>query len=150
MARYWIAVASADHVRRGLAEGIMQVCHGKGAPLKRLKPGDGVVYYSPTQGFHGRDRLQSFIAIGKIGYGEPYKVDMGDGFIPYRRDVDWAKARAAPIRPLLHRLEFTAGKSNWGYAFRFGLLEVPAHDFRVIAEAMGSEYLVSAAEYERA
>jgi hypothetical protein len=26
----------------------MQVSHGKAAPLKRIKPGDRVVYYSPT------------------------------------------------------------------------------------------------------
>jgi hypothetical protein len=26
----------------------MQVCHGKAAPLRRVQPGDRVVYYSPT------------------------------------------------------------------------------------------------------
>ena len=35
----WIAVAAADHVSRGVQEGFMQVCHGKGGPLKRLKEG---------------------------------------------------------------------------------------------------------------
>ena len=36
--RYWIAVASADHVARGVAGGFMQVCHGKRAPLARIRP----------------------------------------------------------------------------------------------------------------
>ena len=45
MQNYWIGVASADHVARGRADGFMQVCHGKAAPLRRIKPGDGVVYY---------------------------------------------------------------------------------------------------------
>lgn len=37
---FWIAVASAEHVRRGLAQGFMQVSHGKEAPLKRVRPGE--------------------------------------------------------------------------------------------------------------
>jgi hypothetical protein len=62
----WIAVASADHARRGRdaqfdlrrgrdagtdsSSGFMQVCHGKRAPLARVQPGDRVVYYAPTLG----------------------------------------------------------------------------------------------------
>jgi hypothetical protein len=30
------------------AKGFMQVSHGKAAPLRRIHPGDWVVYYSPT------------------------------------------------------------------------------------------------------
>lgn len=58
----WIAVASAEHVQKGRLSGFMQVCHGKGAPLRRMKPNDWVVYYSPTVTFGGRDKLQSFTA----------------------------------------------------------------------------------------
>ena len=47
MTRFWLAVASAQHVRRGRTEGFMQVNHGKAAPLRRIRPGDGIVYYSP-------------------------------------------------------------------------------------------------------
>jgi len=35
----WIAVACADHVALGVAGGFMQVCHGKAAPLRRMRPG---------------------------------------------------------------------------------------------------------------
>ncbi|BAB50149.1 msl3206 [Mesorhizobium japonicum MAFF 303099] len=63
---------------------------------------------------------------------------MGGGFTPFRRDVEWAVAEEAPIKPLLDRLDFTAGKSNWGYHLRFGLFEITDHDFRLIAEAMGA------------
>jgi hypothetical protein len=38
--KHWLTVARAEHVRRGQAEGFMQVCHGKAAPLKRIQPGD--------------------------------------------------------------------------------------------------------------
>ena len=138
MSTNWIAVASAEHVRRGREGGFMQVCHGKAAPLRRVQPGDGVVYYSPTGAFGGNDGLRAFTAIGRVRNAEPYQFDMGTGFRPFRRDVDWAEADETPIRPLLDRLDFTAGKPNWGYQLRFGLIEVGAHDFAVIAEAMGA------------
>jgi EVE domain len=137
--KYWIAVASAEHVRRGRSEGFMQVSHGKAAPLKRIKPGDRVVYYSPSVTLGGKDKLQAFTAIGTVKPGEPYLFDMGEGFKPYRRDVDWAKAMEAPIRPLLDKLEFTAGKPNWGYQLRFGLFQISEPDFRLIAQSMGVE-----------
>jgi hypothetical protein len=70
--KYWIAVASAEHVRRGRTEGFTQVSHGK----------------------------------------------------------------EAPVRLLLANLGFTAGKANWGYQMRFGLFEINAKDFRVIAKAV--------------
>ena len=139
MSAYWIAVASAQHVRRGRADGFMQVNHGKAAPLRRVKPGDGIVYYSPSTVLGEKDGLQSFTAIGTVRDGDPYQGEMGDGFMPFRRDVDWAKADEAPIKPLLEQLDFTKGKSNWGYQLRFGLFEIDEHDFRLIVEAMGAE-----------
>jgi hypothetical protein len=138
MSACWLAVASAEHVRRGRSGGFMQVSHGKAVPLKRVKPGDRVVYYSPTVKLAGKDKLQAFTAVGTVQDGEPYVGDMGKGFRPYRRDVDWAKAEEAPIRPLLDRLEFTAGKPNWGYQLRFGLFAISAADFCLIAQAMGA------------
>ncbi len=38
--RYWIVVASKDHVARGVEAGIAQACHGKRAPLQRMQPDD--------------------------------------------------------------------------------------------------------------
>ena len=131
----WIAVASAEHVRRGRTQGFMQVSHGKEAPLTRIRPGDGVVYYSPTTVLGKKDGLQSFTAIGTVKEGEPYRADTGS-FRPYRRDVAWAKAEEAPIRPLLDELSFTRGKANWGYQLRFGLFAISEGDFRLIAKAM--------------
>lgn len=64
MSNNWIAVASAEHVRIGRAGGFMQVCHGKATPLRRVKPGDYVVYYSPTVEFGSKKKLQAFTAIG--------------------------------------------------------------------------------------
>ena len=137
--RYWLAVASADHAQRGKALGIMQVCHGKGGPLRRVRAGDGVVYYSPTVSFRGKDRLQAFTAIGVAEGKRTYQVDMGNGFRPFRRDVDYAEAEPVSILPLLERLELTRGKRNWGYQFRFGLLEIAKSDFDTISAAMATK-----------
>jgi hypothetical protein len=145
MSAYWIAVASADHVRRGRAGGFMQVNHGKAAPLRRIKPGDGIVYYSPAATMGLKDKLQSFTAIGTVRQGEPYRGDMGGGFTPFRRDVDWLEADDTSIAPLLGRLDCTAGKANWGYQLRFGLFEITGHDFALIAEAMGASLRVTGA-----
>jgi len=134
--RNWLAVASAELVRRGRAEGFMQVCHGKAAPLRRLAPGDRVAYYSPTATFGGQDRLQAFTAIGTLRRGSPYQVEMGEGFCPFRRDVDWLAARPQPIAPLLECLDLTRGQRNWGYQFRFGRLALSAADMDLIAHAM--------------
>jgi hypothetical protein len=136
MTAYWIGVASAEHVRRGRAEGFMQLGHGKETPLRRLRPGDGIVYYSPTTTFRVKDGLQSFTTIGTVAEGGPYRAGIGDGFQPFRRNVRWAEAQEAPIKPLLSGLQFVAGAANWGRKLRFGLLSISEEDFRLIAEAM--------------
>lgn len=115
----------------------MQVCHGKAVPLRRIRPGDRVAYYSPTERFQGKDRLQSFTAVGIVRDGAPYPFDMGGGFVPFRRDVRWLDGRETPIQPLLDRLDFSAGVRNWGYPFRFGLFTVTDRDLGTIAAAMG-------------
>ncbi|WP_082680331.1 EVE domain-containing protein [Paucibacter sp. KCTC 42545] len=136
--RCWIAVASAEHVRLGRAQGFMQVCHGKAAPLRRLRAGDRVAYYSPSRQFGGKDKLQSFTALGRVLERPPYAFDMGGGFVPFRRDVVWQEVRVAPIQPLLDRLAFSRGQKTWGYQLRFGLFEVSAQDMDLIAEAMAA------------
>lgn len=138
MTKYWIAVASAEHARRGKA-GFMQVNHGRKAPLLRIRAGDGVTYYSPAETMGGKDRLQSFVTIGRVRDEELYQGVMGGDFVPWRRNVDYAEATEAPIAPLLDTLQFTRGNRNWGYQMRFGLFEISEHDFRVIAEAMDAE-----------
>ncbi|MBB2796048.1 UNVERIFIED_ORG: hypothetical protein GGD58_004953 [Rhizobium pisi] len=146
MPRSWIAVASANHVRIGREAGFMQVCHGKAAPLKRSAPGDRVIYYSPTETFGGKDRLQAFTAIGVVKETEAYQVEADPGFRPWRRDVAWSQALETPIRPLLRRLSFTSDRAGWGYQLRFGLFEIGNDDAEIIAEAMRGEPLMEVAQ----
>jgi hypothetical protein len=140
MSRNWLAVASAEHVEIGRNAGFMQVCHGKATPLRRVQPGDRVVYYSPNRiyspshALRGKDRLQAFTAIGTVK-GALYQADMGFGFQPHRRDVAWHDAEPAPLARLQDELAFTQGK-NWGYRLRQGLIEISDADMTTIAEAM--------------
>lgn len=132
-------MASAEHALRGRDArpvGFMQVCHGKAAPLRRMSPGDRVVYYAPAQTMGGTDRLQSFVSMGVVQAGEPYAFDMGGGFVPYRRDVAYVAAQSAPIAPLLDQLDFVENPQRWGYPFRRGLFEIGVADMRRIASAM--------------
>jgi len=102
-----------------------------------MRPGDGVVIYSPRESYPDGAALQVFTAIGLVADGGVYQGDMGSGFRPFRRDILWQAASAAPIRPLLEALDLTRGTTNWGMAFRYGLTRITAADFTRIAAAMG-------------
>jgi hypothetical protein len=136
MSTSWIAVACAEHVRIGRARGFMQVCHCKAAPLRRLSPGDAVVYYSPTETIGGKDRLQAFTAIGVVAPAAPYQAAMGGDVCAFRRDVLWSEAIETPVRPLLGCLSFARDNRSWGYQLRFGLFRIEDEDMRIIASAM--------------
>jgi hypothetical protein len=135
--RFWLGVVSQEHVQRGVAGGFAQLCHGKAAPLRRMRPGDWLVYYSPTTRMGGGDPVRSFTALGRVAEGDPFPFRMSEDFCPFRRAVDFVPARPAPIAPLLPELSFIPDKRRWGFPFRRGHLELPAEDFRRIAVAMG-------------
>jgi hypothetical protein len=136
MTRYWIGVASLEHVQRGVIGGFAQVCHGKQGPLKCMAEGDWIIYYSPTIHFGSKDPCRSFTAIGKISLKDPYPFTMSSDFTPWRRDVCFLDAKQVSIEPLLDMLTFIKDKKKWGYPFRRGCFEITKGDFQVIAKAM--------------
>ena len=91
---------------------------------------------SPKEKFIGPEPCQQFTAIGEVVGKEPYQFEMSPDFMPYRRDIRYLEAKNAPIRPLLDGLSFIKDKSKWGYAFRFGHLEISSADFELIATDM--------------
>jgi len=136
-ARYWVAVAQADHVCAGVEGGFAQVGHGKGAPLRRMSPGDWLFYYSPRTSLHGGEKLQAFTAAGRIVSGDVYQVEMAGDFHPWRRDVAFVQPIVnAPIEGLKHDLSFIAQNSNWGLMMRRGHFEIAAADAHLVADAM--------------
>ena len=138
MTRYWIGVASSDHVEKGVQGGFAQLGHGKLAPIRRLSPGDWIAYYSPRTALKDGEPVRAFTAIGRVKAGDVYQVEQAPNFMSYRRNVAFLKsARPADIAPLLETLSFTCGKGrHWGMAFRRSVLEVSDEDFARIAHAM--------------
>ena len=139
MQNYWVGVVSRSHVMIGTKGGFIQLNHGKRAPLQKIKAGDGVVMYSPRTAYPDGEPYQRFTAIGRVKSGEIYQVEMAPDFKPYRVDVQFFKAREAPIQPLIEQLSFIKSKTHWGAAFRFGHLKIPQPDFSLIAKAMGRD-----------
>ena len=125
----------------GVAGGFTQLNHGKAGPLERMAAGDGFVFYSPREAYPDGAPLQSFTAIGRIGQGPIYQSDMGEGFKPFRRAVQYFPAQEAGVKPLLDDLTFIRNKTHWGAAFRFGVVRIPEDDFARIAAAMGRKFV---------
>jgi hypothetical protein len=138
--QYWIGVVSKSHVLLGMEGGFVQLNHGKSAPLKRFHPGDGLIFYSPRLSYPDGEAYQKFTAISVIKSGEVYQFDMGDGFMPYRLDVDYLPCAEAPVKALIDKLSFIKNKHSWGMTFRFGYLRIPEADFRLIADSMGCSF----------
>ncbi|MFM7025899.1 MAG: EVE domain-containing protein [Limnohabitans sp.] len=138
---FWIGVVSRSHVLRGVAGGFAQMNHGKQAPLKRMKAGDGLIYYSPREAYPDGAPLQAFTALGFIRTGLVYEFDITadgvPGFVPWRIDVDYLPAQTTPIQPLIPQLDFITDKTHWGALFRFGQIKIGETDFSRIAAAMG-------------
>lgn len=135
----WIIVASKDHLQRGIAGGFIQANHGKAAPLKRMHAGDWALFYSPKLEYDKPQKLQCFTAICKLVDENIYQHDMGEGFVPFRRRVTFLPAHEVSILPLINDLTFIKDKNHWGAPFRFGTLQIPEQDFRLIAEKMISD-----------
>lgn len=136
MTSFWCGVVSLEHIKRGEREGFCQVCHGKRSPLDRMAVGDGIVFYSPTATFRGKEKCQSFTAIGEVVGAHSYQFQMTPDFVPFRRDVSYFPAAEVPIHSMLDVLDFTRDNPNWGYQFRFGHFKISRHDFEYLAAAM--------------
>lgn len=140
--RYWIGVASRDHVLKGVSGGFAQLCHGKEAPLKRMNPDDWIIYYSPKQNLKDDAPYQKFTAVGEVSDNRVYKVHAGEGFSPYRRKINFLKCRETPIHPFIPNLSFIKNKRHWGYSFRFGHIEISEHDFKLIVKQIDRKSVV--------
>ncbi len=138
-AKAWVGVVSRAHVRRGVSGGFAQLCHGKRGPLARMQAGDWLVYYSPTTEFGGGIPLRAFTAIGRVAGDRLYTCEMGDGFVPHRRDVVYLPVeREVPVAQIAGALRFVRDNRNWGMLARRGHFEIDLGDLSVIASAMGA------------
>ena len=134
--KYYIAVASKDHVLKGVEDGFMQANHGKANALKRLKENDWIIYYSSKLNIDKDEKCQCFTAIGQVKDELLYQGIMAEGFQSFRRNVTFYDAKEVSILPLIEQLDFIPDKKRWGFPFRFGFLEISEKDFEVIKSKM--------------
>lgn len=134
--KYWVAAVSKEHTMRGVAGSFMQVCHGKLAPLKRMKKGDYLIIYSSKITMEGNEKCQAFTAIGQVKDDEIYQFQMAENFNPFRRNIGFLECIESSIIPLINELEFIPNKKSWGYPFRFGFFEIQENDFNIITSKM--------------
>ena len=134
MENYWLGVVSRTHVERAVAGGFAQLCHGRAAPLKRMKAGDWIVYYSATSEMGGGERVQAFTALGQLIDDRIYEADLGD-WRAHRRDVRYEPVGQVALASLAEQLHLTA-QPHWGFALRRGTLPLDAHDFAIVAQAL--------------
>jgi hypothetical protein len=132
----WVGVVSRTHVLRGVDGGFAQMCHGKRAPLARMQPGDAFVYYSPTTEMRAGAPIKAFTALGRVAGEEVYALDLGGGFVPFRREVTYEPVGEVAIAELAPRLRFVRDNPAWGMLARRGHFEIGLDDYETIAAAM--------------
>jgi hypothetical protein len=134
--KYWVAAISKEHAMRGIDGDFIQVCHGRQAPLKRMKRGDFILIYSSKVAVENNEKYQSFTALGYVDDNEVYQYQMTDRFKPFRRSISFYNCLETSIIPLINDLEFIKNKKHWGYPFRFGFFEIQKNDFDLISSKM--------------
>ena len=134
--RYWVGVASKDHVQRGTSGGFAQFCHGKLNPVKSLAKDDWIIYYSGKEKFSEAKTCRKFTAIGQVCDLKPYQVEQFIGFKPFRRNITYYNCNEIDIYPLIKQVAFIKNKEKWGLVFRRGFFELTKEDFSLIASKM--------------
>ena len=136
MVKFWVGVVSENHVKRGVTGGFCQVCHGKGGPLRRMKKGDYLLYYSPKIALDSNQKLQAFTAAGKMKDDRVYQFEMAPDFIPFRRDVEYYRSvQPCPIETARQHPDWKTYASQ----LRYGHFEVSRDFFMYIFNAMKLE-----------
>ncbi len=136
----WLGVVSAEHARRAVEGGFIQLNHGKRQGVARLREGDGFAIYSPTDRLGEKTPLRAFTAIGVVADAEAYLAEpmsMGArGTIrPWRRRVEFNVVQPVALADVTADLHLTQ-QPHWGYQLRRGLVALPVEDFQVLRDAM--------------
>ena len=133
MVKFWVGVASSNHVDLAVTDGFCQVCHGKGGPLRRMAKGDYLLYYSPKLDMTKPDKLQAFTAVGKMVDDEVYEIEQFPGFVPFRRQVRYYQ----PVQPcFLDRVRQHPEWPDYAGKIRYGHFEVSKDFFMYVFNLM--------------
>jgi predicted RNA-binding protein len=134
--KFWVVVTSRDHALDGKSSGVVQVNHGKEAPLKRMSAGDKILYYAAKAIYGQKDLCQRFVALATLTDDNIFQHEVTKTFHPFRRKASYEEINETEIRPLIDNLTFIKDKEKWGYIFRTGYFEINKQDFDLIASNM--------------
>ena len=120
--RHWVIVASRDHARTGVTGGFVMANHGKRAPLARMSPGDGVLFYSPTTTYPHGEPMRAVTVVGEVTGDEPEPSDVIEG--GFRRAARLREVEPLPLQEIREHLPVSR--------IRFGFFELEAADAEAI------------------
>ena len=141
MAAFYLGIAEKIHADMCVAEGVVVLGLGGPSGVRKLRAGDGVVYYSPKTAPDG-EVLRSFTAIGRVVGDSEYERSVGGGAPLWVRDVAWrTDPDIVSIYDLLDNLSWIKKPKNWGFYMRGSHRAVPEDDYEKISAAMGGTAL---------
>lgn len=132
---HFIGVVHRAQTRTARDRGFVAFSHGDESAVRRLSPGDTVIYYAPKSDFDG-DPVRAFVAPAEVTGEAPHRTDYPGGRTAWVRAATFAKVREVPVRPLLDRLSFVRDPRHWGLAFRRGKFSITPDDHALIAGLM--------------
>lgn len=134
MRSFYLISASRDHVLSAREQSIVQANHGVKAPLQRMRPGDGVVFYSARHQLRGKEPCQRFTAIATVADGDVYQERVSETWKPWRRPAVFDEHfREIDVKEVLGRLECLGrGRGSWGVYLRRGFIKMSGTDWEVL------------------
>ena len=137
MSDHYLGIAERIHADACVTAGVCVLGLSGPSGVKKLNPGDGVIYYSPKTAPDG-EVLRAFTAIGEVTGETPYERSFEGASQPlWVRDVAWRReAREVSIYDLLEQLSWIRNPKNWGFYMRGSHRAIPAEDYARIAGAM--------------
>jgi hypothetical protein len=138
--KFWLIVASKDHIEKGVSGGFAQACHGKMKPISKPQKGDGVLFYATREKYNeNTNRIKRITA---VGFFEDEKVDVHEieDKLFYKRKVNFEiPIREINLKDYLKDIGFIENKEKWGMYLRSSMREIPKKDFDFLHSKMKLE-----------
>ena len=136
MAAHYLGIAEKIHVDLVVDAGVVVLGLKGPNGVRKLRPGDGVIYYSPKTAPDG-EVLRSFTAVGTVLGDMEYERDFPSGTKLWVRAVDWHPVVGdVSIYDLLKDLSWIKKPKNWGFYMRGAHRAIPEADFNLISKRL--------------
>ncbi len=133
--KYWIGVASLNHILRGAELGLFGIGHGQRQPLEQMAPGDNIVFYAPKIDHTktGKANIyQKFKGFGTLLDQPIFSEEIAGTCVFRRRILFEGIEQSAPIQPLIDQLDFIPNKAKWGFPLMRGYVQISQSDWDLI------------------